>query len=184
MNIQEELIREHSKATTKRITTYIGNSPELFAELMQLFFGKDTLLVQRAAWVMTHVCLAYQNLLLDYEEELIHALEHPAHPAVQRNILKILADKDLPLSEDTQGHLVNICFDLVPQPNLPAAIRVHAMQFIANLTETYPELAIELKTVIEDGMEHGSAGFQNRGQKILNRIQPIVQRLQDAEEIE
>ncbi len=184
MDIQARLIQEHSKRTTEDITEYIGNDPTRFGELMQLFFGEELVLVQRSAWVLSHVCVEFPELILPYQEELIQALQQPIHPAVQRNLLKILAESKLPLSEDTEGHLVNICFDLIPQPHLPAAIRVHAMQYIANSTDQYPELAIELKTVIEDGMEHGTAGFRSRGKKILTRINPIVINLQDLDSLD
>lgn len=181
MNIEERLIQEHSKHTTEEIAKYIGNDTDRFADLMQLFFGQELVLVQRSAWVLTHVCVEHPTLILPYQKEMIQALQQPIHPAVQRNILKILADKPLVLDEETEGHLVNICFDLIPQPHLPAAIRVHAMQYIANLTTRYPELAIELKTVIEDGMEHGTAGFRSRGAKILNKIRPIVDNFQELD---
>ena len=49
------------------------------------------------------------------------------------------------------------------------------MQYIANLLPRYPDLAIELRPILEDGMEEGSAGFKSRGKKILKLINKLEQ---------
>ena len=175
MDIREALLSEHSRQKTDEIAAYIGTNEERFAELMELFIGEDKKLVQRSAWVVSNVAGFYPKFLLPYQAELIYVLEHPLHPSVQRNVLKILAENELQLTEETEGRLLNLCFDLLPNPQIPVAIRVHAMQYIAGFLKHYPDLAIELKTIIEDGMEHGSAGFKSRGRKILKMIQMLEQ---------
>ena len=177
MDIQDALVHEHSKANSLAIAEYIGNDPQRFTELMVPMLSEDSLLAQRAAWVFSSVGEAHPSLLLPYLDQLIDQLEDPVHPAISRNILRILAEADLPLSEDQEGLLVNSCFELMANPKVAVAIRVYAMQCIANLLDTYPELAIELKPLIEDGLEHGSAGFRSRGNKILKRIQKIEKQL-------
>ncbi|MEL6659562.1 MAG: hypothetical protein AAFY48_06290 [Bacteroidota bacterium] len=178
MDIKQALIREHSKATTHAITQYIGSRPERFEILMELYLGDDTVLAQRAAWVFSGVGEVYPHLLLPFLDQLLEQLEQAPHPALQRNFLRVVAEGGVALSEDQEGLLVNSCFELMANPKIPVAIRVHAMQCIANLLEPYPELAIELKPLIEDGLEEGSAGFRSRGKKILKQIHQIEKQLE------
>ena len=177
MDIQVALTSEHSRANTDAIKTYIGSQSDRFNELMELYLGDDPILAQRAAWVFSGVGEAYPHLLIPYLDQLIGYLDQAVHPALKRNFLKIMAEGGIALSEDQEGLLVNSCFELMANPKIPVAIRVHAMQCIANLLEAYPELAIELKPLIEDGMEDGSAGFRSRGNKILKQIQKIERQL-------
>ena len=170
MNIDLLMAKRHSKHEVRKIADWIGNDPDRFVHLANVFFGDSKGKVQRSAWVMSEVGMRHPNLFLPYMDAFMAALDNPKHDAVQRNILKVIADTQMPLSEDIQGELVGKCFDLLLDPKRPVAIHVHAMQCIANYLPQYPDLAVELKTIIEDGMEEGSAGFRSRGRKILKQI--------------
>lgn len=170
MNIKDQLLYTHSKANTILISNYIDNHPGRFAELMDAFLAGDYRLSQRSAWVVSGLGIKYPELIKPYRDDLISAIDNPIHPAIQRNVLKLMSESNIPLTEDQEGKLLNQSFDLLANPLTAVAIRVHAMQFIANLCKTYPDLGIELKTLIEDGMEHGSAGFKSRGRRILKEL--------------
>ena len=170
MDFQEALLREHSKDITRSIARYIGGDDQRFAQFLDLFLSAEPVIVQRAAWVLSEVGIAHPALFQTFQDRLVAALQQPHHPAVRRNILKVFADAKLRLSEEAEGIVVNLCFDLIANPQEAAAIRVHAMQFVANLLHEYPDLAVELKELLEDGLEHGSAGFCNRARKILQKI--------------
>ena len=172
MDIKEQLLLTHSKANNLIICNWIGDDIGRFAELMKIFLGNERVLVQRAAWSVSELGIKYPHLIPPYLDAMIAAVEAALHAAVQRNILKLLAEKQIQMNEDQQGRLLNTAFDLLADPLIPVAIRVHAMQFIANLCEDYPDLAVELKTLIEDGMENGTAGFKSRGSRILKRFCP------------
>ena len=171
MNIENQLLVVHSKTNNLLICNWIGSDKKRFAELMRIFLGKEYVLVQRSAWSVSELGIKNPPLIQPYLDTMIDAVEKPLHPAVQRNVLKLLAETDIKLTEDQEGKLLMIAFDLLADPNVPVAIRVHAMQFIANLCKTYPDLAIELKALIEDGMENGSAGFRSRGARILKKLE-------------
>lgn len=170
MNIKEQLLVAHSKANNLLICDWIGNNASRFKDLMDAFLGEEYRLVQRAAWAVSELGVKYPALILPYIDAIIKAVEAPYHQAVQRNVLKLMAENKIALTEDQEGRLLNIAFDLLADPINPVAIRVHAMQFIANLCRPYPDLAIELRTLIEDGMENGSAGFRSRGRRILKSL--------------
>ncbi len=170
MDIHQQLLKRHSKENTRRITEYIGSDPERYAILMQIFNGEDWVAVQRGAWVVSEVGMKYPELLIPHLDDLISAIEAPPHPAIARNGLKVIAETNIPLTEDQEGRVVQLSFELLADPKTPVAIHVYAMQCIANLLPVYPDLAIELKTLIEEGMEHGSPGYLSRGRKILKQI--------------
>lgn len=170
MDIHQQLLKEHSKENTRLITEYIGSDPERYATLMGIFNSEGWMAVQRGAWVVSEVGMRYPKLLIPHLDDLISAIESPPHPAIVRNGLKVIAETKIPLTEDQEGRIVQLSFELLADPKVPVAIHVFAMQCIANLLTVYPDLAIELKTLLEEGMEHGSPGYRSRGKKILKQI--------------
>ncbi len=170
MDIYQQLLKGHSKVNTRLITEYIGSDPERYATLMGIFNSDGWVAVQRGAWVVCEVGMKYPELLEPHLDDLIRAVESPPHPAIARNGLKVIAETNVPLTEDQEGRVVQLSFELLADPKTPIAIHVYAMQCIANLLTVYPDLAIELKTLLEEGMEHGSPGYRSRGRKILKQI--------------
>lgn len=170
MDIHQQLLKEHSKENTRLITEYIGSDPERYATLMGIFNSEGWMAVQRGAWVVSEVGMRYPELLIPHLDDLISAIETPPHPAIARNGLKVIAESNVPLTEDQEGRIVQLSFDLLTDPKVPVAIHVYAMQCIANLLPVYPDLAIELKQLLEEGMEHGSPGYRSRARKILKQI--------------
>lgn len=170
MNIRTQLLVKHSKENTQLIAAWIGDDAARFDDLIAIFLQEEYRLVQRAAWVLSEVGCVYPQLLEAYWTVLLHALEQPKHPAVQRNILKVIADTGIRLPEVEEGRLVSACFDLIANPNIPVAIQIHAMQCIANLLPIYPDLGVELKVILEEGLVHGSAGYCSRARKLLAQV--------------
>ncbi|MEL7219895.1 MAG: hypothetical protein AAGJ93_01170 [Bacteroidota bacterium] len=170
MDIREQLLKEHSKANTQVIVNWIGTSPERLEQLIQLFTQDEYRVVQRAAWVLGDISIKFPYLLTPHYSLIIATMQTPLHPSVVRNSLRFFADIDPTLSEEEEGILVELCFNLLLDPQQPVAIQVHAMQCIANRLNTYPDLAIELKEIIEASYENGTAGFRSRGKKILKQI--------------
>lgn len=169
MDIKEELLKEHSKAQTKKISEYIGDHSDRFAELVLLFLHDEWLVTQRAAWVMSHCAENYPSLIQPHLMDMVeHLKSKKLHDAVIRNSVKIFSQIELP--ENVQGHLLQICFDYLLSTKIPVAIQVHSMQIIYNISQDEPDLLNELKMVIEERLPYGTAGFKSRGKKILAGI--------------
>lgn len=165
MDLRSAILAKHSKANTLLITNWIGDSADRFDQLMELFIHEEYRIVQRAAWVMSHCIEKHPQLILPHLESLLSAMEAAKHDAVLRNGLKILAEIDL--TEDLMGRAATLAFDLLAHPKSPVAIKVHSMQLLANICQVEPDLAGELRILIEDQWEEGTAGFKSRGKKIL-----------------
>ena len=56
MNIENQLLKEHSKSNTTLISDYIGDSIFLFDELINCISNPEVKIHQRAAAVLGSVC--------------------------------------------------------------------------------------------------------------------------------
>ena len=168
MDIRASLLQEHSKAMTLRLTEYVGGSQQRFDILMDLFLNDEYRVVQRSGWVVSSVAEKYPKLIMPYLKECIAYLENPPHDAVKRNILKVLSAMDIP--EEHQGTLVDRCFKFLYDPKEPIAVHAFAMQVIFEIGKKEPDLFYELKQILEENFETGSAGYKVRAKRILKHI--------------
>lgn len=149
----------------------IGDDPTEFAKLMALYTEGDFWLTQRSAWAVRAVGDKSPHLLRPYIPKLISMLSKEHHDAVPRNNLSLMAAWDIP--EEHWDELYAICFEILENPNKPIAVRVHAMQNLANIASKLPDLIPELCLVIEAHLPNGSRGFQARGRKLLKQLRKI-----------
>lgn len=174
MSLRDEILKEHSKSHTLYLTKVIGSNEFLFEELINLFLNDEYRVTQRAAWVVSHCAEAHPFLLTPHLPSIIHNLRKPKlHDAVKRCTLKILADVNPNLSEELQGHAIDLSFEFLISQKEPVAIKVHSMQIVFNLCQKEPELLNELRLVIEDQMPYSKPGFKSRGNKILKGIEKM-----------
>ncbi len=171
MNIKEALKAEHSKAVTTQIVNYVGKDKKRFKELMALFQGKDNRLSQRASWPVGYCGVDHPELILPYLKQMIADLHKPVHNAIKRNTLRIMAELDLP--DELIGEAADISFTFLDDPKEAIATRVFAMSVCFNITKKEPELANELKLIIEDHFPHSTAGFKSRGKRILKELRKM-----------
>lgn len=168
MNIKDELIREHSRENALAIAQYIGTKPDRFAELMHLFLYDDAQVVQRSAWVVSKCADAHPSLLEPHLSAMINNLQNNVQVAVRRNTLRVLQNVDVP--EELMGTLADVCFGYMEDSKEPIAVKVFAMTNLYNICQKEPDLANELKLIIEQQLPYGSAGFKSRAKKILPHL--------------
>lgn len=170
MDLLHLLEKEHSKKQCDRIVRYIGDDSSRFAELMRLFLHGEYRINQRAAWPMSYCVRNYPALIRPYFKTLLQNLRKKGlHPAVVRNTLRILQDIDIPKAH--HGKLMNMCFDLLQEPQTPVAIKAFSLTVLGNLSAEYPDIRPELKLIIEEQWEQASAGFRSRARRVLKMIQ-------------
>ena len=86
------------------------------------------------------------DLLSGYYKQLITKLKQPDnHPAIRRNILRVLQHADVP--EKYQTELLDFCFPIIKSEAEPGAIRAFAITTAATICKNYPELSQELELV-------------------------------------
>ncbi len=162
------LLEEHSKVQRDLIINYIGEDQEKLNALAYHFLGDDYRLAQRAAWPIGVIGIKNPNRILPYLKDALLNAKHK-HDAVKRNTIRILSEfKEIPISIESEA--MNVCFDLLAKPKEAIAIKVFSMTVLFTLSKKYPEIQPELKILIEEQIPTGSAGFKNRGQKILKKL--------------
>src|SRR5215204_947755 len=169
MDIREALLVEHSKAQCKKIVDYIGADKKKFAEFMRLFLGHEYRITQRAAWPLSYCVQKHPELITPYFGQLLRMLQKPGvHNAVVRNIIRLLQDINVP--KKYHGRIMTICFEFVSDINTPIAVKAFSLTVLDNLSKDYPEIAAELKLIIEERWEHETAAFQSRAKKVLRKM--------------
>lgn len=168
MNLRNQLLREHSRANTDKITIWVGYNQGRFDALMDFLLGEDIQLVQRSAWVMGQVLEIYNELAEPWWDQLIHAAMFPVHEAVTRNVLRVLDYAGIP--EPFEGTVITWCFDLLNDPAAPIAPRCYAMGIIARFSNKEPMLIPELLATIEEEYERSSPAFRSRARKVIKEI--------------
>lgn len=172
MDLKAAILKEHSKAQALFIRDYIGDSQDLFDELMTHFFSNEYRVTQRAAWIMTHCTEQRPHLIQSHLEKMVHNLkEEEIHVAVKRNTVRLLQNVAIP--EDLLGTVANCCFDFIANPNEAVAVRIFSMGILYELCKQEPDLADELRIIIEEFMPHGTAGFRSRGKKVLKGLKNL-----------
>lgn len=168
ISFRDLLDKENSKKIASLISDKVVAQPNRMDELMDLFFDEDLRTCQRASWPVGLLADKNPQLLEPYIKKMLDNLDTPHHDAVIRNTFRTFQGINFP--EELEGVAFDKAFDFFLEINNAIAIRVFAMTVCGNIAMKYPELAIELITVIEEGMPHGSAGYRSRGNSILRKL--------------
>ncbi len=169
MDIRAELLKEHSKENAERIAAWVVTSKKRLQEFIHIFLTDEYRVVQRAAHALGKIGNDHPELLEPHLDTLVKRMQEPdVHIAVKRNVVRVLQNLDIP--EHLHGPVMNICFDLLADPNEAVAVRVFSMTVLDNLSMTYPEIRQELVAIIKDQMELGcTAAFRARAKTVLTR---------------
>lgn len=172
MNLRTEILKEHSKAQCTKIVNWVGNSQQRFDELFKSFLTAEYRVTQRAAWPISYCVIAHPRFINKHWKQLINNLKKPnLHDAVKRNSIRLMQNLEIP--EKYQGEIMDICFTYLQSPAEATAVKVFSMAVLGNLAKKYPEIKSELKLMIEDQLPGQTAGFKNRGKKVLNQLEKL-----------
>ena len=163
-----ELVERLDVNQVKQIAKSAVENPQIVGTLLEFLSDKDIQVVKNAAWILGSEGVLNDSMVREHIGILIHHLEHPAHPAVQRNIVRALQKSEIP--EAHQGTIFGLCYDFIINPQIPVAIRAFSMTICANISRHYRELQTELQTTLDDLYEHGSAGIKSRIKHTLKHI--------------
>ncbi|MGA9405830.1 MAG: hypothetical protein WBW71_01730 [Bacteroidota bacterium] len=172
MNLEAEILREHSKRQSLRIAKWVGRDKRRFRELMALFLKGEYRVTQRAAWIVKHCADEHAELVVPYFNRMIDRMLEPGvHVAVKRNVIRILQDVEIP--RRLAGKIATVCVELFGAAKEPIAVKVFSMTVLANIARQEPELKNEIRILIEQQMPTGSAGFRSRGMKIVQQLDKL-----------
>lgn len=165
MDLEEALLKEHSKAQKDIIVEIIGGSKPLFLKLWEIIQTGEAPLPQRASWVFDTSVEKHPELLDDILDDVVAFFPGAHHNAIHRNLAKVLCRIAIP--EKHQGVLYSLCIDWLLSPTTAIAVKAHCMTIAYNIAKPIPEFREELALVIQDQMEFNTAAFTSRGRRIL-----------------
>lgn len=171
MNIERQLSVANTKENFNLICDYIEKDESRFKEVMILFFDNSKMVNQRVSWVVEYYYKRNPKPLIRYLPQLVEKLSsHPRpHDAFIRNTLRIFQIMEIP--EDFEGEIYDLSYQYLTNHENATAIKAFAMTVAFNISLKYPELQEEIKLAIEDQLSFESAGFTNRGRKIITAIE-------------
>lgn len=172
MDLKKELLKEHSKEQANKIAFWAINSNDNLEKLIAVFLSDNYRVTQRAAWPLGIIGEKYFALIKPYLGVLIKNLtKENLHDAVKRNTVRFLQDVEIP--EKYMGTLTDVCMGYLANPKEAVAIKAFSMSVLLNITKKHPDLKNELKLLIEDQLDDGTAGIKNRGAKVLKALDKI-----------
>lgn len=137
-----------------------------------------------ASWVFDHLMRKRLTYLLPYLDSYVKRLPNLKSESCTRPMVHVLEmlntkyfkSKDptfvRAITPDHQEIMLTVCFDWLIGEHKVAA-KVFAMTNLFYLGEKYTWVWPELKSVLEQQIPHGTAGFKSRGGKILNALKKL-----------
>ena len=181
MNLQTELLREHSARQTRRLADYASAHPTALAELLQLFWYGAERERQLAADVMGWVGERRPKWLVPHLPGLLAAAQPgpEQHPAVRRAVARVL--QFVPVPEEWQALAFDTCLAMLRAPREPVAIRAYALTAAVRLAGSYPELAAEIIVTIENALSTtDSAALRSRAARELPKLRDLAREVLPA----
>ena len=169
MDLEAEILKEHSKRQAVRIASWIGTDKKRFRILMELFLKGEYRTTQRSAWIVNLCAEAHPALIRPYLGRMIARMQQLGiHDSVKRNVIRIL--QFIPIPDDLLGEVASVCFNYLASPDEPIAVRVFSMTVLGNIAQKEPDLKNELRLTIRQQLEHGSMAFCSRARKVMKML--------------
>ena len=173
-----------NKPDVDRLVAHVLASPELVGPLFKEVGIHDKEDNFAASWTFDHVMRKKLELIVPILNDFIEGLDQVQSESSIRpmaHICQLLtqayykAKRPLfrnALSLSYLETMATVCFDWLIEEH-KVATKVFAMTSLFYLGETFDWIRPELKSVLEQHLPQGSAGFQNRGIKILNELKKL-----------
>lgn len=169
MDLQKEILKEHSKAQAQKIVKYVGNSTARFKDLVTVFLTGPYRVTQRAAWPLAICVEHHPNLVAPHLTILLKHLDKPGiHDSVKRNTVRLLQHIEIP--KRLQGKIADRCFRYLTDNEENIAVRVFSLTVLETIAKENPELKRELRMIIEDHLPFASPAYLSRARKILKNL--------------
>ena len=179
MDLQAEILKEHSKRQTVRISRWVGGNPARFNDLMKLFLAGDRRTTQRSSWIVSCTGERHPELITPWLMRMLKRMKEPdVHPAAARNVLRVMTRIELP--GNLLGRVTSICFDELASPQSPTAVRAYALVVLANIAEKEPDIIREIRATTELILPHAGPGVQACIRKLRTKLTRIERAQQNS----
>lgn len=168
MDLQQQILAEHSRRNTDLMAAAIGNNPEEYRNLWKLLLTAEAPIPQRVSWLFFTLADRYPELAHPYLGAILEKFNDFQHDGIRRNLMHILSQSEIP--KKLQGKAVELCFELILSSEEFVAVKVLSLQTLANIAEKERELIPEITAVIEDQLPKTTAAFAARARHVLKKF--------------
>lgn len=170
MDLESEILKEHSKRQMVRIAKWVENDRKRFKQLMDLFLHGEFRVTQRAAWIISECYELNPQLVIPWLPAMIKKMQEPGvHDAVRRNVVRMLQCIEIPTS--LLGTVVSLCFEYLGSVETPIAVKACSMTVLVKIAEREPDLKHELQTAIELMLPYVGPALRARGRMIMKQLE-------------
>jgi hypothetical protein len=169
VDLKKAILKEYSKGQVDKIVNYVGNKPERFKALLNVYLAGPYRVTQRASWPLSYCVQNHPELVKSHLKTVIGFVNTPnVHDAVKRNTLRLLQYIDIPKRH--YGAIADLCFTALQNKKEPVAIKAFSITVLSKLVDNEPDLKNELKLILEDQLPYASPAFRVRAVKFLKDI--------------
>ena len=169
MNLESEILKEHSKRQAVKIGKWVGNNRSRFKQLMELFLKGEYRVTQRSAWIISYCADNHPKLISPCIGAMVKKMQEPGvHDAVPRNVVRIFQYVDIP--RPILGKVMSLCFEYIASPKYPIAVRANAITVLANIAKKEPDIINELTTILGQAHLQNSPALRARIRKVLKGL--------------
>lgn len=171
-NIAHLVAERHSKHQTVRVVRDVGSDQDKFDSLMKVFLSSNGELARRAAWALGFIVIENPFLVHKWLSKILSNLskqEH--HPAIYRNTFRFLEVIEIP--EKHAAAVLDSAYSFILNRSHPAAVRAFAIGAALNVVRKHPELANELKAVINEVKDEEIPAIRSRSRKVMRHLSKI-----------
>jgi hypothetical protein len=170
MDLEAQILKEHSKRQAVRISRWIGDDKRRFRELMELFLHGEYRITQRSSWIISNCYDHNPHLITPWLPAMLKKMQEPGvHDAVKRNGVRILQCVQIPRS--LLGIVASLCFDYLNSVEAPIAVKANSMTILVKIAEREPDLKRELQSAIEQMLPFVGPALRARGRKALKQLE-------------
>lgn len=167
-DLKAALNKEHSKVNTVKIVEQLIKRPLELKTVFTIIQQNETVLAQRAAWIISTIQDTQPNLLAPFYRDLLSLVDRKYHDAVLRASLRSLSKMNI--EEKDQGALFDKILILLQKKQTATAIKAWIIDILMSISGKFPTLQQEIKITLEDQLINATPGLKN---KIVKAIQKI-----------
>ena len=169
MSIFDTSLAIRGNENKQQMLEWVKTDPSHFTQLMTLVLGPDLKIADQASRIMPECVIPNPTLFVPYIGDVLNRLQAPKlTDSLRLNITRALQYVSIP--EEHQGLAADILFGYLANPDIPVAPRCFGMSVLANICADIPELAAELRLIIEEQIPHSSPAFRTRAKQVMKQL--------------
>lgn len=168
MEIIDFLSIDSSRLNADIVVEKIEEDPDKLTEVWNLAVEDSYPLSMRASRVIWLLALKHPYFIEPYVPEIIERLKEISSAGVKRNFMNILSV--IPISAEYAGILFDMCLKWIENSTEPIGVRANAMSILYSISNTEPELKLELISILETMVPDESMGIETRARLLLRRL--------------